>query len=93
MCEKSASSEPQTHSAIYTYSVFSCLSMFCFFVRLFDFQVLFLRASAFALVCLRFISEVGLFLPGLALHWLFRKEPHPRPSSSGTFPHPCSTLS
>jgi len=47
------------------YAFFACLAMFCFFSLLLDFHVLSTRVSAFALVCLRIMSEVGLFLLGM----------------------------
>jgi uncharacterized membrane protein YgcG len=51
---------------LFTYSVFSAMALLCYYVLLVDLAVFSTRVSAFALVCGRLLSEVALFLTGLA---------------------------
>jgi uncharacterized membrane protein YgcG len=47
------------------YTIFSMLAMFLFYVLLIDLSVVSTRISAFSLVCVRMLAEVGLFLGAL----------------------------
>lgn len=51
---------------VFVYSVVSSAAMLMYFLLLSDLSVLSTRVSAYALVCVRVISEVALFLSGLA---------------------------
>merc|ERR1719238_908070 len=49
----------------FPYTVFSMFAMFLYYLLLIDLTVISTRISAFSLVCVRMLSEVGLFLGAL----------------------------
>jgi len=50
----------------FSYTLFSMIAMFLYFTLLVDLTAVSMRISAFVLVCIRMLSEVGLFLGALA---------------------------
>jgi hemoglobin-like flavoprotein len=59
------SCEEHRSNMYFSYSLFSMLSMFLYYVLLLDLTVVSTNVSAFVLVCARVISEVGLFLSAI----------------------------
>jgi len=55
----------EAENVLFTYSVFSMLAMTLYYVLLLDLAVLSTKVSAYVLVCIRMLSEVGLFLLAL----------------------------
>ena len=53
---------PEGKQLLFTYSVFSALSLLCYYLLLIDLAVFSTRVSAFVLVCSRLLSEVALFI-------------------------------
>merc|ERR1719386_112495 len=51
----------------YSYTVFTMLAMFLYYVLLIDLTVISTRISAFSLVCVRMLSEVALFIIALVV--------------------------
>jgi len=49
----------------FTYSIFSMIAMFLYYILLVDLAVLSTKVSAYVLVCIRMLSEVGLFILAL----------------------------
>merc|ERR1719181_237022 len=56
---------PEKEQLRFPYTVFSMCAIFLYWVLLIDLTVLSTRISAFALVCVRMLSEVALFLGAL----------------------------
>jgi hemoglobin-like flavoprotein len=56
---------PESEGVTFAYSVFSMLAMLLYFLLLLDLAVLSTKVSAYVLVCLRMVAEVGLFLLAL----------------------------
>merc|ERR1719230_392281 len=50
----------------FIYSIFSMFAMFLYYALLIDLAVLSTKVSAYVLVCIRMLSEVGLFVLALA---------------------------
>lgn len=58
---------PQANRLSYPYSIFSMLAMFLYYALLLDLAVLSTKVSAYVLVFVRMLSEVGLFLLALGV--------------------------
>jgi hypothetical protein len=56
---------PEADKVNFAYSVFSMLAMFLYYALLLDLAVLSTKVSAYVLVCIRMLSEVGLFILAL----------------------------
>jgi hypothetical protein len=56
---------PESDPVTFAYSLFSMFCVFLYFVLLIDLAVLSTKVSAYVLVCIRMMSEVGLFLLAL----------------------------